>query len=585
LICAGPAIAADRFDGGPALPVDQTVHQDAGLPEVLSAHDAARYREIFALQRDGKWAAAKEAIARLDDPLLLGHVLAQRYLHRGYRTQYGELASWLARYADHPEAAAIHALAQNRRPSGAIAPTEPQGEPLLARGISEDPADLRPPARGGTTQRAAQQKQVIRRLARTDPAIAEHVLHRAEGERIFDEADSDEARADVAEGYLFAGENQRALRLAAAMRNPAWQPLAHWQAGLATWRLGRLEEARNHFETLAGLSGLSRWNASAAAFWTARVAERAKRPAVARRWLDAAAAQPRTFYGLLARKKLGIATKFELEPAIFTDIDLRAVIGIPPARRALALLQIGDTMGAENELRVLANGAPFTLYPALAALADRGNMPTLSVQMASLLSEIDGRRHETALYPVPRWEPAGGFAVDRALLFALMRQESQFRTTAESQAGAVGLMQLMPATALDMAERLGLAIGGRAGPDLTEPRLNVTLGQAFVARLLEHEQIRGNLILFAAAYNSGPTNLMRWSSRPEYGADPLLFLESLPSRETRIFIERVMTNYWVYRLRLGQPSPDLEMLARGTWPVYVAQDKSSYELVSDASSR
>ena len=76
----------------------------------------------------------------------------------------------------------------------------------------------------------------------------------------------------------------------------------------------------------------------------------------------------------------------------------------------------------------------------------------------------------------------------------------------------------------------------------------------------------------AAAYNAGPGPMLRWQARPEYRDDPLLFLESLPSRETRVFVQRVLTNYWVYRMRLGQATPDLDRLASGRWPVYVALD-------------
>lgn len=60
--------------------------------------------------------------------------------------------------------------------------------------------------------------------------------------------------------------------------------------------------------------------------------------------------------------------------------------------------------------------------------------------------------------------------------------------------------------------------------------------------------------------------------RPEYEEDPLLFIESLPSRETRVYVQRVMTNYWIYRARLKQPTPDLDALAAGRWPSYVALD-------------
>jgi soluble lytic murein transglycosylase len=565
------------------------IFREPELPTVLSRRDAARYRIITTLQDEGRWAAADGEIAALEDPLLLGHVLAQRYLHRAYKAKFPELQDWLAGYADQPAARAIHALALKRRPTGAPAPAKPEGAPVALRGIVDDPADLRPPAHAAASEAANEAKLSIRRLSRLEPAEAEQRLQEADSRHLLADADYDEARADVAEGYLFVGENQKALLLAATARTTAFRPLAHWDAGLAAWRLGRLGEARTHFETLARMPGLSRWNLSAAAFWAARVHARGHRADLVAYWLGLAAGNPRTFYGLLAHRMLGRNGSFNFEPEIFTDIDLNALVGIPAARRALALLQIDATGAAELEMRTLANGAPFTLFPALVALADRGNMPALSLQLSAMLSEVDGRRHDHALYPVPRWQPAGGFTVDRALVFALIRQESEFLPDAQSTAGAVGLMQLMPGTAQAMATRSGIKLARAAGRGatggLTDPSVNLALGQEYLTELLANDQIQGNLILLAAAYNSGPGAMLRWRARPEYQDDPLLFLESLPSRETRVFAQRVLANYWVYRLRLGQPTGDLDKLARGLWPVYSALDVPPDQVLRHAAAR
>src|SRR5882757_4954885 len=103
------------------------IFREPELPTVLSRRDAARYRIITTLQDEGRWAAADGEIAALEDPLLLGHVLAQRYLHRAYKAKFPELQDWLAGYADQPAARAIHALAYKRGPTGAPAPAKPEG--------------------------------------------------------------------------------------------------------------------------------------------------------------------------------------------------------------------------------------------------------------------------------------------------------------------------------------------------------------------------------------------------------------------------------------------------------------------------
>jgi soluble lytic murein transglycosylase-like protein len=84
--------------------------------------------------------------------------------------------------------------------------------------------------------------------------------------------------------------------------------------------------------------------------------------------------------------------------------------------------------------------------------------------------------------------------------------------------------------------------------------------------------IQRDLFRTAAAYNAGPGNLRKWERNVPHGNDPLLFIESLPSRETRAFVERILTNLWIYRDRLGQESPSLDDIVAGRWPRYEALD-------------
>ena len=98
------------------------------LPRTVSDGDATLYRRIFALQRRGDWKSADQLIAGLEDRLLMGHALAQRYLHpTAYRTSYQELVDWLDAYADHPDAARLYKFAGKRRPAGVAAPKKPAG--------------------------------------------------------------------------------------------------------------------------------------------------------------------------------------------------------------------------------------------------------------------------------------------------------------------------------------------------------------------------------------------------------------------------------------------------------------------------
>jgi soluble lytic murein transglycosylase-like protein len=110
---------------------------------------------------------------------------------------------------------------------------------------------------------------------------------------------------------------------------------------------------------------------------------------------------------------------------------------------------------------------------------------------------------------------------------------------------------------------------------LYEPEMNLTLGQKYLMHLLNHETVQGDLFRLAAAYNGGPGNLAKWDKRSARMEDPLLFIESIPARETREFIERVLCNLWIYRIRMGQDSPSLDALAAGERPLYMASSKDA----------
>jgi soluble lytic murein transglycosylase len=354
---------------------------------------------------------------------------------------------------------------------------------------------------------------------------------------------------------------------------------AAWLDGLAAWRAGHIDKARHEFEALAKSGDKSPWVISAAAYWAARGELRMGHPELFNYWLGIAAKNPRTFYGLLARRTLGVDSYIEFDRTNFGELDAQILTGVPAGRRALALVQIGETDRAEAELRGLALRASSNTLSAIVALADRANMPSLSVTIAAQVATSHDDNHDRAQYPVPRWKPRDGFHVDRALLYGLMRQESRFEPVAHNPSGASGLMQLMPGTARTMAAHTGVH------GSVSDPGVNLTLAQQYVIELLSDSRVNGNLLYFAVAYNRGPNSLPKMKAESANHGDPLLFVESVSNKETRLFIHQVLTNYWIYRLRLGQPSPDLDALAAGEWPIYTALDNSAEARIRHAENR
>ena len=232
------------------------------------------------------------------------------------------------------------------------------------------------------------------------------------------------------------------------------------------------------------------------------------------------------------------------------------------------MLQLGAQTAAERELFAASLDADPHYIEAVLALANKAVLPGLSVRVGNAAwderHKIAG--YDGAMYPLPPWQPAAGFTLDKALVYGFMRQESAFNPKARSYVGAMGLMQLMPQTARIVANRYAPEAQGNP----YDPSINISLGQAYIGSLLN--DVDNNLVRTVAGYNGGPGNVMRWDNTLNASADPLLYIASIPLNETRDFVQRVLANYWMYQIRLGQPTPSLDQIAAHEWPRYSAQD-------------
>lgn len=543
---------------------------------VLSAADRRRYREIFALQKDGKWRAADKLIRQVEDDILLGHVRFQRYMHpTDYRSRFRELRDWLKAYADHPDARRVYTLAK-RRQGKARNPRRPVPITFIGAKSSSaapiakpQPKPEKPVVRRSSKERKAAyalERRVKRELRRRKPERAEKRLWASLRAGTLTDGGFGTLMAKVAEAYFHAGRDDKAFALArfAVEQGGEAQPATAWMAGLAAWSRNDCETAAYHFSLAAVAPGAPASLTAASGVWGARAELACNRPERVSDLLRIAASTDGSFYGSIARQLMGFEPRFD-GGAPLLEIETAAdLMSRDELRRAVALVEVGRMELAEEEMRLSwirygGNGR----RDAYLAFAARLGLPAMQLRLAR---GADGEVPKSVLYPLPEWAPAGGFAVDRALLFALIRQESEFRTRALSRAGARGLMQLMPATASYIARDRSLRWSNKR--KLYEPELNLKLGQNYIEYLLDYDFTDGSLIKLLAAYNGGPGNLRRWQRAMNDELDPLLFIERLPVSETRNYVKRVMTNLWVYRARLGQPALSLEALASGAWPTY-----------------
>ena len=220
---------------------------------------------------------------------------------------------------------------------------------------------------------------------------------------------------------------------------------------------------------------------------------------------------------------------------------------------------------AEDEINKVYKTLTEPQKEALMFWAEETGRHSLALRLSNNLSHYDKQIYYDAwAYPIPEWEPKDGWKANKALLLAVTRQESSFDPEAVSPAGARGLMQLLPSTAAYVTKDKKLK---KDKSVLFEVDYNLSTGQKYVNYLLNKDYINGDLFLMLTAYNAGPGNLLKWQKKMKYQNDPLLFIELIPAKQTRIYIERVMANFWLYSLQLGQNPESLELLKSGQWPV------------------
>jgi soluble lytic murein transglycosylase-like protein len=510
---------------------------------------------VFKAIRSGNFAGAAAAIAALPDGPLKPVARAELYTAKGSPVvSVDDLQALIGAAPDLPQAEQLERMAASRgsiqmmavpeRPTIGLGAGPRRGR---ARAVVGDPiADLLRPQ--------------LDPLLKIDSADAAEALYLQSAPLMTPEARA-EAAQRVAWSYYGIGRDADAVRVAEAGRVGAtgdWAVAAAWVSGLASWRLGDCTAAGVRFREVAGGARESEMVA-AAYYWAARAAQSCRQPEAVAPLLRAAARSPESFYGLIARETLGMITRL---PAP-SPADTASVEALPNVRRAEALAAIGERGLAEEALRHQARIGRPQDQRALIAVAQRLDLPGAQYWLAT--NGLPGVSVEAAArYPRPRWTPQNGWRVDPALAYGHIIQESNFRSTAVSQAGAVGLMQVRPGTAGDTARARGTAFDPAY---LTDPTVNIDYGQAFIELLRTNPATRGQLPRVIAAYNAGPLPVDRWNAINDKG-DPLLWIESIPYWETRYYVPAVMRNMWVYQGLAGAEQPSLLALAQHKWPAF-----------------
>lgn len=544
---------------------------------ILSQEDKALYLKIFEKQKEEDWKTADSLIKKLKDQRLMGYVLSDRYFSKTWVTKTSEIENWFKKYSDHPQAVKMYALGERKKaklPKKKPAPVYGTRSGTCSYVYRPEPIDALTNLSFSYLSKDKRKKaqkimgQIVRYIKAGRTLNARQLIESADARTLFNQRDHDAARIALAFSYFLDGMDQRVVETAqkAVERSGDQLPLGHWTLGLSYWRQGQIKKAAYHFDKVAYHKKAYPLLKSAGAYWASRASLKLGNFSVVNSYLEIAAENPRNFYGILATHSLGRDLNHTWEKPALPSDDVTESFSHPTWERVIALKEVGRDKEASQELSALFLKADKDTQALLSVAAERNGLAS-DLRLISGQLDSDEQR-----YPAPDWTPETGWQVDRALVFAFIKQESCFNQDAQSSVGALGVMQLMPDNARYMAQCLRLDWDKKK---LTDPEYNMALGQNYLQFLMKDKKIGTNLLFVAVAYNSGPGSLYRLKQKMKYNDDPLLFIESIPFRETRGFVERIMANYWIYRTLMNQPIFSMDSLIEGRWPEYISWDDLS----------
>lgn len=326
---------------------------------------------------------------------------------------------------------------------------------------------------------------------------------------------------------------------------------AEWLSGWLSLRfLNQPQRAYGHFVDMHGRvkTAISK---SRAAYWAGRAAEALGRTDDANKWYQSAAQYPKVYYGQLAAMELpGGQRNYRPVTVTATAADKARVASNELVRG----VKLAHAAGLDRMRRQLINAAveTFSAPADFKAFAEMLSGMGLRHEGVRVAKKAAGKNIFLDIEAYPKlngpYEQAGA---DKALAHAIMRQESEFDQQARSPAGALGLMQLMPPTAKEVAQRKGWP--HQNGWLTTRPEHNILLGSSYITTLLR--SYNGSYPLAMAAYNAGGGRVNQWlreNGDPRLGkVDWVDWIELIPIYETRNYVQRVTESYVVYNEYMG----------------------------------
>ncbi len=292
-------------------------------------------------------------------------------------------------------------------------------------------------------------------------------------------------------------------------------------------------------------------------YWLARALEQIGKTTQARR-LYKSLAKERDYYGFLAADRIKAKYQMQHHPVKFTEAEKARLMKTPSLAAAYEFYKISKfsdnrelVLNARREWKYAIKHLKHRQQKIATVLASRWGWHDQAIITSAKIGYYDDLdvRFPLAFYQQLKRGAKRQF-IDLAWVYGIIRQESIFRTGANSRVGARGLMQLMPATARLVARKIGLQL--KSSAQLTDIDTNISLGTGYLQQMLE--RFDGNHMLATAAYNAGPGRAESWlSGKSCMPAD--LWVEMIPFDETRNYVRRVLFYTRIYEYRLNRQRP------------------------------
>ena len=415
--------------------------------------------------------------------------------------------------------------------------------------VDRNPRALRDMARFG--KQSADMQQVIlhglQRLSLRDAELAHKLWQRYDAQQLFADKARLETQRYIAVRLLRQGHTSETEALIKATPALSSEDLTEWLVRDALRNLDwhRVNKWIAMLPTEARAS--ERWR-----YWQARALEQTGGSAEQIKALYQLVAQTRSFYGFLSADHLNIPYELVDKPVTVNSVTRDQVATLGGVQRARELFILGKSLDARREWYHTTKQLDDTQIIAAGKLAESWGWHRNGIQAMIQVRYWDDLELR---FPLAYQEHVNTTAKDLSvaphLLFAIARQESAFTADARSSAGALGLMQLLPSTAKQTAHRSGMSFSTY---DLLEPATNIALGGRYLNQLLT--QFDGNRILAAAAYNAGPNRVKQWLSKSKSTSLPYdVWIETIPYRETRGYVQNVLSYSVIYGYRLGEEKP------------------------------